>query len=340
MQNPPSTRARTTTGTILTVLQLAGLAALLVWAIQLKRELGRAETEIASLRQRPAPAPADNLRKENQALRSQIAALETEVATMAVAAAAKPASTPAPATVTPAAPANPMAALAATLNNPAMIALRATSQKRALETRFAELFSQLQFTPEQRARFLDVAYDATAPLTDAALKLAAGNLSPAEQAAIRQSVEEGGKTVDGKIREFLGDEAKFAIYQQYQEQQTERTQINALKTSLAQAGEPALSAEQSRALTEIMYAERKSFPLTPTPRDAANPLAAPPPEAIATRLREQEQLQNRIAERASAILNTEQLAALRRENARRLETLKASSEVARQMLGGAQAPAK
>lgn len=340
MPNPPAPApAPKSSGTFFTILLLAGLAALLVWALQLKRELGRAEAEIAGLHQRPTPAVPDSVLRENQSLRAQVAALELEVATMAVAAAGKPPAA-APAAVTPAAPANPLAALAATLNNPAMAAMRATTQKRALETRFAELFTQLQFTPEQRARFIDVAYEAQAPLMEASLKLVTGNLSPAEQAAIRQSAEEGGKAVDGKIRDFLGDDAKFAAYQQYQEQQPERTQLNTLKASLAQGGEPPLSADQSRALTEIMYAERKSFPLTPMPRDAANPLAAPSPEAVATRLREQEQLQNRIAERAGAVLSPEQLAALRRENARRLETLKASSEMARQMLGGAQAPAK
>ena len=320
---------------ILTLAQFAGVAALLVWVFLLKRDLASAEQELAELHRRPAPA--GNVLNENQALRARVAELESQVAAAAATTPeAKPTAAPVPA---PPAPANPVAALASVMNNPGMRTMMATMQKRALETRFAELFTQLQFSPEQRARFIDLLSEGQAATTEAGLKLVSGNLSPAEQAALRQQVKELTDAIDPKVREFLGDDAKFAVYKQFTEQQNERAQVSSLKASLAQAGQQPLSADQSALLTNLMYAERKSFSFTPSPGgDPANPLAIPSAEATEIRMREQEQLQNRIADRAASILSPEQLITLRQDQARRLEAMKASTEMARQMLGGAQPP--
>ena len=323
---------------ILTLVQIACVAALMAWVFLLKRDLASAEEKLAALRQRPAPAV--NLQKENQVLRAQVADLESQVAAAAAAPVA-PAKPAVATVVAPPAPANPGAALAAAMNNPAMRTMMATVQKRALETRYAELFTQLQLSPEQRARFIELLSEGQAASTEAGLKLVGGNLSATELAALRQQVKAVADGLDPKIREFLGDDAKFALYKQFTDQQPERTQLNALKASLAQSGQPPLSAEQAEALTSIMYMERKSFSFTPSPSgDPANPMAIPSAEAMETRYREQEQLQNRIAERAAAILSPEQLASLRRDQAARQESMKAATEMARQMLSGTPAAPK
>lgn len=325
---------------ILTLVQFACLAALVAWVFVLKRDLGVAEQELATLRQRPAPDLT--VKKDNQALRARVADLELQVAAAnaATAAAAAPVA-PAPRSpvAAPAAPAptNTGAALAAAMNSPAMRTMMATIQKRSLETRYGELFTQLQLTPEQRARFLEVLTEGQSGLTEAGLKLMSGNLGAAEQAALRQQIKELSESTEPKIRELLGDDARFALYKQFNDQQPERTQLNALKANLVQSGQPPLTAEQSTALATIMYEERKTFRYSPSASgDPANPMAIPTAEAMETRHREQEQLQNRIADRAAAILSPEQLAALRRDQARQQESLKTATDVARQMLGGAQ----
>jgi hypothetical protein len=322
----------------LTLAQIACVAALMVWVFLLKRDLASAEERLAALRQRPAPAV--NLQKENQVLRAKVADLESQLA----AAAAVPVAPvkPTVATVaTPPPPATQGVAIAALMNNPAMRTMMATTQRRVLETRFAELFTQLQLSPEQRARFIDLLSEGQAATTDAGLKLVTGNLSAMEQAALRQQLKDLSDGLDPKIREFLGDDAKFALYKQFTDQQTERSQLTRLNASLAQSGQPPLSTEQSAALTSIMYAERKSFSFTPSPSgDPANPMAVPSTEAMDTMVREQAQLQNRIADRAAAVLSPEQLASLRRDQAARLENLKTSAEMARQVLGGTAAAPK
>ncbi len=325
---------------VLTFVQIAGIIGLVTWAILLKRDVQALQEQLKAERARPAPT--NNLQNENRALRSQVAELQQQLSDAKLAAVVAPtppppAATPNPA---PAAPANPIAALAATMNNPAMRNLVASTQKRILETRYADLFAQLQFSPEQRARFLDVLSETQSSATDVGLKLLTGNLSPAEQATIRQQAKEIDANTDAKMREFFGDDAKFAAYKQYNEQQAERTQVSSLKTTLGQSGLPGLTNEQAAALTDIMYSERKNFVFTPPPAaDAANPMAMSA-AAIEARMRDQTTLNDQIANRAATVLSPEQLAALRRDQANRVESLKTSSDFMRQMLGGAQPAAK
>mgnify|MGYP001545052803 CR=1 FL=1 len=78
--------------TAFTLIQLGLVAALVVWGVLLKRDLSRAEEELAALQKRPAPT--DNLQKENRTLRDRIEDLETQLIAAAARASA-PASTPA-----------------------------------------------------------------------------------------------------------------------------------------------------------------------------------------------------------------------------------------------------
>ena len=104
------------------------------------------------------------------------------------------------------------------------------------------------------------------------------------------------------FRELLGDE-KFAAFRSYTDQQAERTQVNMLKASLASSGAP-LSAEQAASLSGLMYEERKGFTFTRNPdAGAADPTAALNSQTVETNLREQEQLDERIANRAAVLLS-------------------------------------
>jgi hypothetical protein len=330
--SPTPPAAGNASSTLLTLLQVAGIVGLLIWAIMLKRDLEATHQELATVRNRPAPA--NNLQGENRSLRSQVAELEAQLAEAKSLAAAAPA--PVPPKPAPAAPASPMSAIASLMNNPALRNQIAATQKRMVEMRYAELFTQLQLSPEQRARFIDLFSETQSAATDVGLKLLSGNLSPAEQAGIRQQAKDMDASTEAKVREFLGDDAKFAVYKQFNEQQTERTQVSALKNSLNQSGLPPLTTEQSAALTDIMYSERKNFPFTPNPSaDPADRLTAPSPEAVEARIRDQTTLNERIANRAATVLNADQLTAFRREQAVRVESIKTSSEMARQLLGGA-----
>lgn len=317
-----------------TLIQLVIVVALVIWGVQLKRDLGHAEEELVALQKRPSPV--DALQKENHALKDRIEDLETQLL-VAAARISAPAVPPAaaPAAAAPVAN-NPSAAIAALVNTPAMRTMMATIQKRSIETRYAELFTQLHFSPEQRSRFVELLAEQQAAVTDAGLKLASGNLSAAEQAALRLEMVQLTQASDPKIRELLGDDAKFAAYKQFNEQQNERSQVTRLQNSLTQGGQP-LTADQTSALTNLMYTERKNFVFTPEPNDPAAIGTVPSADAVNRRLRRQQQLDEQVATRAASILNADQLSALRREQASRLEMMKTSTDMARQMLNGAPA---
>jgi hypothetical protein len=321
--------------TVLTIVQLLGMAAVVVWAVLLKRDLTTAENSLAELRARPEAA--DSSSRETAALRTRVATLESQLATAAAMAMESRAPTDAPAPPPAATPANPIAALTASMNkNPAMRNLVATMQKRMLENSFADLFAMLQFSPEQRSRFVDIMQENQSSQTDAALKMISGNLTAEEKDKLQKEIQSAATSIDEKIREFLGDDAKYATYKQYAEQQGARSEVTALKASLAESGQTPLTPEQASALTNIMYTEQKNFAFTTTrDRDSADPFAAPSAEQMEALLRDQERLNIRVNERAASILSPQQLGDLRRTQAARQEAMKASVEVTRQFFGGA-----
>lgn len=299
------------------------------WAFILKRDLAGANEEIAAARKGANGATV--VQGEVQRLKAQVLELEARLAAVPVPAPVSPtAETP----VQPAPKAaNPMAAVAQMMNNPAMKAMMATQQRRAIETRMAELFEMLQLTPEQRTRLVDLLAERQAATTEAGLKLAAGDLSAEERRALALEVQQSNQGTLAAVRDLLGDENKVAYFRQYTEQANERTQVNALKTTLASSGAP-LSAEQSAAMTTLMFEERKGFAFTRNPdAGAGDPAAALNSQAVETNLQEQEQLNERIATRAATVLSPAQLAAFRQTQATRLQATRAGLEMSRQMLG-------
>ena len=323
--NPPLASTGSSGSKALVFVLLLAVAGLGAWAFLLKRDLATANEDLAAARKSSnvtASAPG-----EVQRLKARVAELESRVASA-------PAPSPAPAAEAPAPKAaNPLAAMAQLMtSNPAMKNLVATTQRRALETQYAELLDALQLTPEQRTRFIDLLAERQAATTDARMKLASADISADERRALAQEMQQANQATQGTIRELLGDE-KFAAFRSYTDQQAERTQVNMLKASLASSGAP-LSAEQAASLSGLMYEERKGFTFTRNPgAGAADPTAALNSQTVETNLREQEQLDERIANRAAVLLSPDQVNALRQNQAARRQAARASIELSRQMLG-------
>jgi polyhydroxyalkanoate synthesis regulator phasin len=333
MNNPPSNSSGSK---FLFLILLAAVAGLGAWAFILKRDLAEANEELAAAHKSSKGATV--AQGEVQRLKAQVGELESRLAAGPV---VTPAAAPAEAPAQPAQKANPIAVVAQMMaNNPAMRTMMAATQRRGFEAQYAEMFDALQFTPEQRARFLDLLAERQAATTDAGLKLASGNLSADERRALAQEVQQANQNTQAAVRELLGDDSKFAYFRQYTDQQTERTQVGTLRTALASSATP-LSADQSSALTNLMYEERKAFTFTRNPdAGAGDPAAALNSQTVETNLQEQEQLNERIATRAAGVLTPEQVAALRQSQATRLQTTRAGLEMSRQMLGVGQPAAK
>lgn len=331
MKIPTSDSSGQSSGKFLVLVLLVALAGLGAWAFLLKRDLATVNEALAAAQKSANTTVASA--GEVQRLKLKVAELEARIAAGPGPAAA-PASVPPPAAA-PAAPANAMGALTSQmLSNPTMRSMVATQLRRNLETQYTEFFNRQGFGPEQRERFLDIMLENQDAMLDLSQRLLAGNLSAADRADLQQKGRAIGEAAEGRLREFFGDDGRFQAYRQYADQAGERTQVTALQTALIPAGQ-GLSTQQSAALTDLMYEERKAFAFTPNPAaGSGDPAAAVAPEYIETNLREQEQLQNRIADRAAAVLSPEQLATLRRTQATRLQTLRTSAELSRQILGG------
>ena len=333
--NPQTSPSSSSGSKFLVILLLAAVAGLGAWAFMLKQDLAAANEEAAAARKGSNGATVNQ--GEVQRLKTKVLELETKLA-----AAPAPAT---PAAETPAQPApkaaNPLAAVAQLMaSNPAMKAMMAAQQRRAIEMQMAELFDTLQLTPEQRTKFVDLLAERQALTTDAGMKLASGNLSAEERRALTQEVQQATQGTVAAVRDLLGDENKFSYFKQYTDQQAERTQVNTLKISLAASGAP-LSADQSSALTTLMYEERKGFTFTRNPdAGVGDPAAALNSQTVETNLQEQEQLNERIATRASSVLSPDQLTAFRQSQATRLQATRAGLEMSRQMLGVGQPAAK
>lgn len=333
--NPKTSPSNSSGSKFLVILLLAAVAGLGAWAFILKQDLATANEEAAAARKGSNGATVTQ--GEVQRLKAKVLELETMLA-------AVPASVPATATSAKPAPANPAASMGSIasqmMSNPTMRSMVASQMKRSLETRYADLFTKFAFSPEQRAQFIDILTENQDAMMDLSQKMVGGNLTPAEREEIQRQGKELDAGIEAKMRGFFNDETKYADYKLFNDQQTERTQVTALQTALARTSQP-LTAEQSAAMADLMYQERKSLAATRSVApESSDPAVALSSSATETRLREQEQLQARITDRAASVLNPDQLAALRSTQATQLQSLRLGAEMARQMLGNGQPAAK
>lgn len=312
---------------VVIVILIFGCAGLAYWAAHLWRNLATAETEIARLRTHSALDAS--LETENERMRARVAELEAQAAKDAAALAVASA----PRVAEPSQPKSLASIASQMMNTPALREMMARTQRAALEKMFADLMNQLGLSPEDRARFIDLLAEKRMNATDASLKMMSGNLAADERAALAQQIKDGNADSDAKIHEFLGNDANYAAYQDYVAQQPVRTQVTALSTSLATSGQP-MSPEQSNALATVMTEARKNFTFTHDFSDPANtdPQTMLNGPALDTYFQEQEQLQSQIADQAAAFLSPDQVAALRKAQAARLDLTRTSMNMARQMM--------
>lgn len=336
MSNDPKAGASVAVRLTLVVLAV-GCVGLGVWSAQLWQKLVATQAQIAELKtQARQAAMADALQAQNESLRARVAELEAARQQQAAIAAAETR----PATE-PAKPADRTAALGSLvsqmMNTPAMRERMLQTQNRAIEIRFGELMNQLGLSPQDRARFVELLAQKQMNAMEIGVKALNGNQSGDERAAVAASLREANAAVDTQIRDFFGgDTANYAAYQDYLVQQPVRAQVTAFGTSLATAGVP-LNSEQSSALSDVVAEARRN---SSAAREFSDPMngsstAAMDGPAVEAAFHAEEQMQNQIAERAATFLSPDQLAALRKTQAARLNQTKAGIDIARQMMGGA-----
>jgi hypothetical protein len=233
---------------------------------------------------------------------------------------------------------SPMAQMAEMMaKNPAMRQMIADQQKQQIQRQYGDLIKSLNLSPDEADQFLKLLSDKQMSQMDAGLKLAAGNLSADDRAALVQQIKDNSDAGDAQIKEFLNNDADYTQYQTYTQQMPERQEVSTLSSSLAAAGQP-LDPSQVDPLVQMMADERANFKFT---GDLGNGNSNPDPSkltgaAIDSYLQQEAQLQSQIADRAASILTPEQLEVFKQNQANQLQMQKVGMSMARQMMGSGQ----
>jgi hypothetical protein len=263
---------------------------------------------------------------ENKDLRAHIADLEGQLAELGA-----PGYAPVPAT-----PKSPAAELATSLQNPAARDQMAAQQAKAVAAIYGDLFKHFQFPPEQAGILQKLLLDKQMNQVDLGLRMMDPNLSQAERAQLADQLQAANAASDAKIRDFFSNDADFAYYQTYVQQQPERLEVSNFSTNLANAN-LTLDPGQSEALVNLMYQERSNFKFTQDFYDQSklDPAAITGPAAD-TFLQEQEQLQTQIAQRAATLLTPEQLVVFKQNQATMRQMMQMNLSMGRQLSGSGQ----
>jgi hypothetical protein len=216
-------------------------------------------------------------------------------------------STPPPASVSNApsgaggAVSNYFSSLAGMMKDPQMKEMIRIQQKMALDKMYGSLSRYLTLPADKLEALKELLADRQMALTEAGMSMMTG-------AGDRKQAAEEAKTVktdyDKKIQDLLGPQ-DHEVFQDYEKTVGERMQLQMFKEALP--ADAALTEQQEDDLITAMYEERKTLPASSLMNNKTPDPSQLTEERIAEALKEIEQLQQRYAERAAAILSAAQL---------------------------------
>jgi len=157
--------------------------------------------------------------------------------------------------------------MAGLLNDPEIAPLLASQRRRAIETRYAALFTQLGLPPDQLEKLKNLLADKQLSRTEAQALARSQGLGRGEQRGLTTQADAEANT---QIAGLLGD-ARFAQLQNYDRTYAQRTTVNDLALRLGMSGTPLPSA-QGEQLVQILAANA-----APTPADQPAPGDFGPP---------------------------------------------------------------
>ncbi|HKS35722.1 MAG TPA: hypothetical protein VJW76_00930 [Verrucomicrobiae bacterium] len=228
-------------------------------------------------------------------------------------------------------------ALAKMMEDPAMKKMMRQQQMAMMDTMYGPLFKQLGLSPEEIAAFKEKLIDTQMGGVEGASAIFGGEADPAKREEAIKSIAEKHKAGEEQLKEFLGED-RYGQYKDYQETLGERMTLNQFQQQLS-GGENALAEDQNAQLLAIMKEERKNSPAM----FGADPNAVPDPAQFEAMLSEekmnqhfeqQEQLNQRILERARAVLNQEQLESLTSFQKSQIDMQRFGMQMAIQFMGG------
>lgn len=283
----------------------------------------------------PTPDPA-----ERDRLLARIRDLENDLARARAAASTAQAAVPATPLATipdePAPDAPPqqpafMEEVASMMQQPEFKEMMRSQQKMVMDQFYGELFKALDLEPDTQARFKDLLADRMLAGMETGMSLFGGEENSDSQ-AIAERLMAAQQVSNDQIRELLSDE-EYALFEQFEETQPERTQVDMFKQSLPQ--DVQLAWEQEDALILAMHEERTAIQGTtatdPMLRDF--PSADADPDAVVAEL---ERLHDRYLQRANDILTPDQVTQFEANLQQQRNMQAMSIRMMKRMMGGDQ----
>ena len=218
--------------------------------------------------------------------------------------------------------------LANMLKDPEMRKAMEQQQGMAMDMIYGSLVKQLQLSPEQEKKFKEMLLAQQMENISQAGAMFEGDSE--QRAKVAKELAEKRAANEEKMKELLGEE-KFAQYQDYNQTIGERMMLDQF------ARNAEVSSEQNEQLLAIMREEKKNVQI-----NLGNPAADPTQdwqavlgsdEATARLFAQQEEVNNRVMERAAQVLTPEQLQKFAPVLKSQLEMQKAGLKMARQMFG-------
>lgn len=223
------------------------------------------------------------------------------------------------------------------MDDPAMKKMMREQQGAVMDMMYGSLFKELGLTPEETGKFKELLLDRQMNAVEAGGAFMQLQSEDTDRSAAMNELAAQQKEFDEHVKAFLGD-ARYAQYKDYNETMAERMVLNEFSQQMA-GGQNPLSADQTSQLLEIMKQERKDmapvFGETTADGSAtvANFQAMMSEDKMDDLFKQQEEINQRVLERAKAVLTPEQLELLAAHQASQLQRQRGSMIIAVEMFG-------
>ncbi|MFH0880667.1 MAG: hypothetical protein V2A34_13205 [Lentisphaerota bacterium] len=142
------------------------------------------------------------------------------------------------------------------VKDPAYKEMIRAQQKATMGLSYGSLFEYLQAAGQDVEPLSELLVERMMSQMDLGMDMMDTSLSPTEKEKKQKAIADINTQYDQQIRDLLGPE-NFPIFQQYEQTQPERMQVNMFKPSLK--GTDQLSEEQEHQLILSLYTERTNF---------------------------------------------------------------------------------
>jgi hypothetical protein len=182
-----------------------------------------------------------------------------------------------------------------------------TQQKMMLDQQYGELFAGLDLSGEMQAELKELLTVKMTTGLDTGMKLMDGEISVEEYQQQAQEVARSLVETENRIHALLGED-DFAYYQQFEDTQMERMQVDMLRQNLPPDNLPTW--EQENELIIAMHEERNQFVFNvPDLEQPSLGVSGMNEEQIQSHLDEMDSLHEQYLVRAATILNEDALEA-------------------------------